>query len=74
MELKDMAELATKSLIKYLCNCRDLYELWRPESDCQCSEFDDGNGNAQIKEKDYHVYFPNRVKNNGCGCNDDFIK
>lgn len=74
MELKDMAELATKSLIKYLCNCRDLYELWRPESDCQCNEFDDGDGNAQIKEKDFHVYFPNGVKDNGCGCDNDFIK
>ena len=73
LDLKNQAEMAEKILIKYLCGCSDLYPLWRPENDCECSKLDDGDGSAHKVKDSFMMYFPNG-NNNECGCNDNFIK
>lgn len=72
LNIKNLAEMHTEVLIKFLCNCQDLYPLWRPENECNCSKYmpTDGNNKNELK---YTVYFPK--KKNGCECsNNDMIK
>ena len=64
INLKELAEMHTELLIKYLCNCKDLYPLWRPEQSCNCEKYLPTDGSAENKYHDL-VYFPNK-KNKGC--------
>lgn len=67
LSLKEQAEQFTELLIKYLCNCKELYPLWRPSRECNCNKYIPSEGTA---EKSYHnpVFFPNRIDGCGCGC------
>ena len=69
LSTKNLAEMSTKLLIKYLCRCADLYPLWKPDDDCHCNEYADTDGSATPVFKSV-VYFPNKKKSNGCneGC------
>lgn len=70
LSTKNLAEMSTKLLIRYLCRCADLYPLWRPPAEtCKCSEYGDTDGSAEPVFKSV-VYFPNKKKSNGCneGC------
>lgn len=56
--IREQAEIATELLIKYLCNCADSYELWKPDNDCDCSKYiKENNGSAENKEK-FLIYCP----------------
>jgi len=70
LDIKNRAEMAEVLLIKYLCNCRDLYPLWRPLNPCHCEQYLPTDGNA---ENTYHnlVYFPEKKNDCDCGCNQD---
>lgn len=65
---KNLAEMSTELLIKYLCRCSDLYPLWRPSSDCNCQKYMPEDGSAEQEMKSV-IYFPKKKKTNGCGCN-----
>lgn len=72
LNIKNLAEMHTEVLIKFLCNCQELYPLWRPENECNCSKYLPTDGNNK-NDKKFTVYFPK--KNNGCECsNNDMIK
>ena len=74
LNLKNQAEMYTELLIKYLCHCKDIYPLWRPEKPCLCDKYEEGEGS---NERTFHdlVFFPNKVKNDcGCGCNSHWIR
>ena len=74
LNLKNQAEMYTELLIKYLCHCKDIYPLWRPEKPCLCDKYEEGEGS---NEREFHnlVYFPNKVKNDcGCGCDSHWIR
>lgn len=66
LSLKNQAEMATDLLIAYLCNCKDLYPLWRPQVECNCAKYDVGEG---INENTFHnlIYFPKKIEK-GCEC------
>lgn len=65
LDVKEKAEMATEVLIKYLCNCSDLYPLWRPHNDCNCSKYNPTEGTNEIKHKNL-VYFPNKKQKKCC--------
>lgn len=66
-DIKDKAELATDMLIKYLCNCRELYPSWFPENDCLCDKYNITNGSASATYQET-IYFPNKTgKKCNCG-------
>ena len=69
LKLKNQSEMFTELLIKYLCHCKDLYPLWRPNKPCLCDSYEDGEGS---NEREFHnlVYFPNKVKKSCCECKD----
>ena len=72
LNVKDMAEMATDLLIKYLCRCSDLYPLWKPDSECDCSKYEPKDGSAKNELK-YLIYFPTKgAPDNGCFCNKNF--
>lgn len=71
LNLKQVCEMHKEVLIKYLCNCKDLYPLWRPSNECRCEKYMPTEGTAEV-EKAYTVYFPKKATN-GCGCNNDMI-
>ena len=64
LTMKEQSEMYQELLIKFLCNCSDLYPLWRPENDCNCSKYLPTDGSTDV-EKKFNVYFPNK-KNGGC--------
>lgn len=68
LSLKNQSEMATELLIKYLCNCKELYPLWRPNKECNCAKYlpTDGDNHRPFKNL---IYFPNQIKNDSCGCN-----
>lgn len=66
LSLKNQAEMATELLIAYLCNCQELYPLWKPSANCNCSKYVGGEGENSIQYKDL-IYFPNNSKPS-CGC------
>ena len=70
LNIKNLAEMHQEILIKYLCNCKDLYPLWRPENDCNCSKYLPTDGESKV-EKKYTVYFPK--KSSACECTDNMI-
>lgn len=71
LNLKNQAEMYTELLIKYLCHCKDLYPLWRPEKPCLCDKYEDGEGS---NERTFHdlVFYPNKITKSCCGCNKDY--
>lgn len=74
LSLKNQSEMATELLIKYLCQCKELYPKWRPESDCNCNKYIEGEGE---NSRTFHnlIYFPYKKKDCcDCGCNDKWIK
>lgn len=70
LSLKNQAEMAQELLIRYLCKCRTLYPLWMPESDCNCSKYEEGNGSNERIFKNL-MYFPNKSNKCGCSCSKD---
>lgn len=74
LSLKNQAEMAQELLISYLCNCRELYPLWKPSVECNCNKYEPTEGDNHRLYKDL-VYFPNKIKNDcGCGCNSHWIR
>ncbi len=74
LSLKNQAEMATELLIAYLCGCRDTYPLWKPSVECNCSKYEEGEGDNHRTFHDL-VFFPNKVKNDcGCGCSSHWIR
>lgn len=74
LSLKNQAEMATELLIAYLCGCRDTYPLWKPSVECNCSKYEEGEGDNHRTFHDL-VFFPNKVKNDcGCGCDSHWIR
>lgn len=71
LSLKNQSEMFTELLIKYLCHCKDLYPLWRPQSPCLCNKYEDGEGK---NENEIHnlIYFPNKKKDGCCYCNKSY--
>lgn len=63
--IREQAEMATELLIKYLCNCADSYELWKPEEPCICQKYLKENNGSAEKEEKYLIYFP-IGKRSGC--------
>lgn len=59
------AERAKELLIKYLCNCKDLYPLWKPETECLCNKYIPTEGTTNLNYE-YHIFFPK--KKGGCVC------
>lgn len=69
LSLKNQAEMAQELLIAYLCNCRDLYPLWKPQVECNCNKYEQGEGDNHRTFKNL-IYFPiSPVDDCGCGCN-----
>lgn len=66
LSTKNLAEMSTELLIKYLCRCSDLYPLWRPEGECNCQKYAETDGSSKPIYKSV-VYFPKRKST---GCND----
>lgn len=74
LNLKNQAEMATDLLIKYLCRCADLYPLWKPDNECDCSKYEPTDGTTKNELK-YLIYFPTKWNpDDGCYCNDNFWK
>lgn len=74
LSLKNQAEMATELLIAYLCGCRNTYPLWKPSVECNCSKYEEGEGDNHRTFHDL-VFFPNKVKNDcGCGCDSHWIR
>ena len=71
LSLKNQAEMAQELLIKYLCHCKDLYPKWRPEKECNCNKYEDGQGNNKTTWHNL-MYFPNKLPDCGCGCDDTY--
>lgn len=69
LSLKNQAEMATELLISYLCNCSELYPLWRPSVECNCNKYLPTEGDNHRPFKNL-IYFPNKVKDSCCGCKD----
>lgn len=69
LDIQTRAEMSQELLIKYLCRCKDLYPLWRPQSPCICEKFEptDGDNKRQFNTQ---IYFPNKVRKSCCGCKD----
>lgn len=67
LSLKNQAEMAQELLVAYLCGCKDLYPLWKPQLECNCNKYEPGEGS---NERTFHdlVYFPNKIKKSCCGC------
>ena len=64
---KEYAEMALELLVKYLCECSDLYPLWYPKSDCGCEKYLKTNEGENTIDRQFHIYFPNKRKKD-CGC------
>jgi len=69
LDIQTRAEMSQELLIKYLCRCKDLYSLWRPEQPCICEKFEPTDGDNK-RLFNTQIYFPNKVKKICCGCKD----
>lgn len=69
-DIKGQAEMSAELLIQYLCRCKENYPLWSPHNQNCCSKYEPTTGNAD-NEKMFTVYFPNKKRNCGCGCQGD---
>lgn len=69
LQLKNNAEQFTEILIRYLCHCKDLYPLWRPQKPCLCEKYEEGEGS---NERTFHdlIFYPNKAKKSCCQCKD----
>ena len=67
LDIKNRSQMAQELLIKYLCRCKDLYSLWRPEKPCLCDSYEPTDGDNH-RNFDSLIYFPNKVKDSCCGC------
>lgn len=66
--LREIANQAQDVLVKYLCRCQDLYPLWRPSSNCDCSKYIETEGDSNPKQAN-PIYFPSHPKGRiGRGC------
>lgn len=66
-DVKDRAEMSLDLLVKYLCNCSELYELWRPEDICICQKYEQTDGSVTAPDEiQGSIYFPNKIKRNCC--------
>lgn len=65
LTLKNQSEMYAELLVKYLCNCQHLYELWRPETPCECNKYIPTDGTTETTRK-YLAYFPNKRKKTCC--------
>ena len=63
--LRETATMAQDMLVKYLCRCADQYELWRPDSDCDCSKYTDESTGTADPDWRKLIYFPSG-KRSGC--------
>jgi hypothetical protein len=66
LSLKNQAEMAQELLISYLCNCRDLYPLWKPQVECNCEKYMPTDGTNKVEYKTL-IYFPKKQSKCGCG-------
>lgn len=67
LELMGIVDECKKLLIEFLCECRDAYPLWKPDSDveCLCKKRENDHDTTSL------VYFPRKAKPKcGCGCKD----
>ena len=71
LSLKNQAEMSTELLISYLCNCSDLYPLWKPQTECNCNKYLPTEGDNKRLFKNL-IYFPNKANDCGCGCNNTY--
>lgn len=67
LSLKNQSEMYQELLVKYLCQCQDLYPSWRPESDCHCSKYLEPEDGRATVERQFLIYFP-KQRRDGC-CN-----
>lgn len=63
---QENAERAKELLIKYLCECRDLYPLWMPSNDCNCNKYLPISEGTTDLDREFHIFFPK--KKGGCKC------
>lgn len=63
---RENAEMALELLIRYLCECSDLYPLWRKSPSCNCDKYIKNEDGTDKLNREFHIYFPK--KNNSCGC------
>lgn len=72
LSLKNQAEMSQEILISYLCNCKELYPLWKPQVECNCNKYLPTDGDNHRIYKDL-IYFPTKYKDDcGCGCNNSY--
>lgn len=72
LSLKNQAEMAQELLISYLCNCSELYPLWKPQIECNCQKYlpNDGTNKRDFKTL---IYLPNKGKSScDCGCDNTY--
>jgi hypothetical protein len=68
LDIKNRASMAQELLIKYLCRCKDLYSLWRPEQPCICEKYEPTEGDNH-RNFGNEIYFPNKINKSCCKCN-----
>ena len=71
LSLKNQAEMAQELLIAYLCNCKELYPLWRPQVECNCNKYLPTEGDNKRLFKNL-IYFPYTKSDCGCGCDNTY--
>lgn len=71
LSLKNQAEMAQELLISYLCNCRELYPLWKPLVECNCEKYIPTDGTNKVDYKTL-IYFPNKPKSSCDSCSSDY--
>jgi hypothetical protein len=71
LSLKNQAEMATELLISYLCNCSELYPLWKPQTECNCNKYLPSDGDNKRPFKNL-IYFPKKTNDCGCGCDNTY--
>lgn len=72
LSIKNQAEMGQKLLIRYLCECQDLYPLWRPSTPCDCNEyFTESQSSGSTKQTlKFSIYLPyDTTRKKQCGCN-----
>ena len=65
LSLKNQSEMYKELLVKFLCQCQELYPSWRPESDCHCSKYLEPDEGRATTERQFLIYFP-KQRRDGC--------
>lgn len=74
LSLKNQAEMAQELLIAYLCNCSELYPLWKPSVECKCNKYEPTEGDNHRTYKNL-IFFPNQPNDDcDCGCKTHWIR